>query len=259
MLQHLASKFVLGFLERERPMIALRALIVSATFATLFWLAPFAHAQSASDVGLILRGGPSVSTSRCEKKKESQQCLRFRMVFENRGKAPVIIINPTLGFGSGIKEAQIFFLEYGEGGETKIPVEGRKKSAEPDPAKRETFRVMATDFESERPPQNLTIILEPGEIFVFDDSFLVESDGWIPEKDFELIRSKHPVNDECDQRGCRRIPYGRKMVYEFSFLPFFDDPDFLIKLAKRWKSYGILPVDPDGTYKITSELVTAVY
>jgi len=181
------------------------------------------------------------------------------MVFENKGKKPVIIINPTLGFGTGIREAWVFFSEYGKDPRTYIEIEGARKVAQTDPTNRETLRSLALSFDSDSPPQNLTIILQPGETFTFDESFLVIADKRIPEKDFESTRLKHPVHDECDQRGCLRLSSGTKLVYEFSLRPYFEDPDFMQKLAARWRSAGYLPIGIDGIYTITSEMVRGVY
>ena len=230
-----------------------RLLQMALMMASVF--APDAVAgQSLSETGLILRAESPRSVRPCEGKKDNQDCVRFRMVFENRGKEPVIVINPTLSFGTGIKQLRVFFEEYGEKPRTYIDVEGARKSALVDPANLEAFRSVAPLFDADRPPQNLTIILQPGESFTFDESFLVDSDPRIPEKDFAEIRRQHPIGDECDSRGCQRLPSGLTFVYEFSFLPYFEDPAFLDKLASRWRPYGRLPVDVDGSYKITSEM-----
>lgn len=223
---------------------------------TAFILAPnVVVCQTASEIGLVLNGGPSPSIRPCDGKRDKQDCLRFKMVFENRGKEPVIIINPTLNYGTGIKEALFYYNEYGSEPRTYTLVEGAKKSAEVDPTNRENFRLTAASFDSDRPPENLTIVLQPGENFTFYESFLVKSDERIPEKEFESIRRSHPVYDECDDSGCRRIPRGMKLVYEFSFLPYIKDPEFLEDLAKRWQRYGRLPIGNDGTYTVISEFI----
>src|SRR4029079_12715112 len=81
---------------------------------TAFILAPnVVLGQSASEIGLVLNGGPSPSVRPCDGKKDKQDCLRFKMVFENRGKEPAIIINPTLNYGTGIKEVRFYYKEYG--------------------------------------------------------------------------------------------------------------------------------------------------
>ncbi len=210
--------------------------------------------QSASEIGLVLRAESPRSIRPCDGRTDNQDCLKYRMVFENLGKRPVIIINPALSFGTGIKEVRVFYQEYGREPGSYIQVEGAKKSAAVDITKRESFRSIGSLFDADRPPQNLTIILNPGESYTFDESFLVISDKRIPEKEFDAVRWKHPIGDECNQRGCLRIPYGRKLVYEFSFTQFFEDPEFIRKLARRWSAFGYFPIDEDGTYSITSEM-----
>lgn len=211
--------------------------------------------QSPSDIGLVLRGGPSSASRPCPNQLENQRCIRFRMFFENLGKKPIIIINPTLGFGSGIREARIYYNEYGEDKRTIIRLEGKRKRVQVEVETVEQFRSSVASFDRDRPPANLTIILDPGESFPFEESFVIEADELIPERDFEKMRWKFPVSDECNLNGCRRIPVGGKLVYEFSFLPYHDDPNFLEKIAARWRPFGILPVDSKGTYTIISELI----
>ena len=215
--------------------------------------------QTASDAGLVLRGGPSPSSRPCDGWQKGLSCIKFRMTFENEGKEPVIIINPTLGFGTGIKEAWYFYEQYSMEHRAYILSEGARKSALPNVASVESLRAMASLFDTDRPPQNVTIILKPGESFTFDESFLVKGDTAIPSKDFAELRGKYRgwacINGGDENWACFVVPYGSKLVYEFSLLPYFEDPGFLDKLAVRWRAFGILPVGPGGTYTVTSEIV----
>ncbi len=226
--------------------------LVLLSFILLVFICIPSVAQSAAEIGLVLRGGPGVTLATCEK-KESEICYRPRMTFENRGKYPIIIINPTLGYGSGIREAIFLYSEYSEDRKSIILVEGKRKPIATSEVKRDIFKSTAKLFESDQPPQNLTIILKPGETFSFDESFVVEQDPWIPEKEFESIRLNHPISDECSSGRCRRISSKIVLVFEFSFLPYVSDPEFLEQLGKRWRPYGIFPVDNNGNYKLVSE------
>jgi hypothetical protein len=213
-------------------------------------------AQSAEEPGLVLRDGKGASTSKpCEREDENHTCFAYRMVLENEGKEPVIIINPTLGYGTGIKEVIFFYREYGKEPHSYIQVEGARKRVEINPVEQENFKSMVRVFEDERPPENMTIVLQPGEKFTFVDSFQVESEKLIPEAEFEAIRRKHPTGYSCSQKGCSRDWSYLRLVYEFSFLPYVSDPDFLDKLSLRWRRFGRLPVGSNGVYTITSELI----
>jgi hypothetical protein len=207
-------------------------------------------AQSAEELGLVLRDGKGELT-----KDYHHTCFAYRMVLENEGKEPVIIINPTLGYGTGIKEVIFFYREYGKEPGSYIEVEGARKQVEPDPVEQENFKSMVRVFEDERPPENMTIVLQPGEKFTFVDSFQIESEKLIPEAEFEAVRRKHPISDSCSQTGCSRDWSYLRLVYEFSFLPYVSDPEFLDKLSLRWRRFGRLPVGSNGVYTITSEPV----
>src|SRR5438067_1221411 len=80
-------------------------------------------AQSASELGLVLRG-TTVSGRPCERRNENLRCYAFRMVFENKGKEPVIILNPTLGYGTGIKEILFYYRELNRDTHSYKEVEG---------------------------------------------------------------------------------------------------------------------------------------
>ena len=87
---------------RLRSAIKITSLV--AIFSACLVAPTYLCAQSTADLDLILRGGASSSSKPCERQAENQTCYKFRMVFKNEDKEPVIIINPTLGYGTGLKE-----------------------------------------------------------------------------------------------------------------------------------------------------------
>jgi hypothetical protein len=209
--------------------------------------------QSAADLGLVLRGGNPSSSGYC---KPDKDCRRHRMTFENNGSTPIIIVNPTLGFGTGAKEVIFYYREFNQESRTHAMVESHRRQIDPDPEKLENFKAMALLLNDDRPPENMTIVLKPGETFAFEESFAV--DPQVPWTE-SAMRAKRksgriPISYSCDQNNrCYLRSEEVRIVYEFSFLHYVPEPDLLDKLSVRWRRYGRLPIGMSGTYTITSE------
>src|SRR5688572_4426719 len=106
-----------------RTALSLIVLLLNATFCLC--------GQSAAEIGLVLDGS-TVLHPDSERDMEPVR-HRLRMVFRNTGSEPVIIINPTLGYGTGLRE--IVFYNGAWNAATQLraaDVEFSRKSMEPD-------------------------------------------------------------------------------------------------------------------------------
>jgi hypothetical protein len=233
---------------------------VTIALLLLFLIAPIALiAQSAKDLGLVLKGS---SESGCKVVSTTEgiiSCYKLRMVFENQGKEPVIIINPTLSFGTGLKEIVYYFdgkwnpeaRKYGdeqEAGRRTVPTE---------PDKLESLKAIAQLLDGPRPPENLMIVVKPGETYTFSENFEMTDEYKL--KRPSVFTRVDPITGKeakiTESHGWDEPPRAYRLIYEFSFLSSADDPDFLEKLNQRWKSFGTLPIGASGIYTITSERI----
>src|SRR5258706_3245969 len=126
-------------------------------------------AQDMKESGVVLRG----LDMRCKTSTyrlgpiRSIDFVSLMMEFENKGSETVILINPTLAYGTGLTEVEFSFSDYdpesGKPWQGKITkkFEGRKAA----------FEQMTRSFDGERPAENFTIMLAPGEKFKFADGF----------------------------------------------------------------------------------------
>ena len=226
---------------------------VSIALFLLILIAPIAIvAQSASELRLVLNGGSPLPCKTSNPEEKDLHCHRWRMVFQNKGTEPIILINPTLGYGTGIKEIIYYYRRYDP--ETRTYVsdkEGARMPIDPDPAKVENFTAMAQLFEGDRPPENMTVTLKPNESFVFEESFEVRGEDKLLKR--AVITQRDAATGKERQIISRDYPGAIRLTYEFSFLTYVSDPELLENLSRRWKRFGRLPLGQNGTYTITSE------
>lgn len=182
-----------------------------------------------------------------------------KLLIENTGKEPIIIFNPNIAIGTGLSEVRICFAGYQhrfgsgiEDFEECSPVVIEKTQDQ-----RDALRMMSNQFDVQKPPENLTIILKPGESIPFNEDVKIDSNK---------LTSKETVYDHVeytDESG-RKKQYTRsakyfnstpniELTYEFSFVPYSEDPNILEKMALRWRKFGRLPVSQNGTYKIVTD------
>lgn len=217
----------------------------ATTIAFLFilLLTPvFVFAQTAEELGLVIR---LISGS--------VRRGGGRMVIENTGKETVIAINPSLGYGTGLKEVKFCFrgydLEEGEFTDCSQQTIGMSQK------QLAAFKAMAPMFEGDRPSENMTLTLKPRESFTFLERFDVDTK--VATRDDIYVDYKYK-DAEGKEKSIRlaKTQYALDYVelkYEFSFLPYAEDPDLLEKMSLRWRRFGRLPVGTNGTYTITSE------
>jgi len=209
-------------------------------------------AQSAKELGLVLTGENFLHKPEV-RDNEVYFHLSVRMKFENRGTAPIIIINPTQSFGTGLREARFF--------QTDSSV---VKTIKPSSTKLDEFGSFVKYFDEAKPPDNMTVILQPGDTFPFEQEIELESALFdkfqtVPIKDYVKWRGKpnkwehRLLLENYMRRGADFNHF--QLTYEFSFLPYVSDSDFLEKLNVRWKKFGRLPIGSSGTYTITSESI----
>lgn len=219
------------------------------------------NAQTAENLSLILSGKREVDVRIIDRDDDIYFRYSLRMTFENKAQYPVIIINPTLGFGTGLKEARFFFRSTAN--PKKLELESLLKVYEQDRIKIENFRAMAQYFEGDRPPDNMTMILKPGETLSFNENIFVELSflaGCLSDTglEFAKLRKKDPVSRQhaLSYFSNRGVDFDSlQLTYEFSFLPYVTDPELLEKMSHRWSAFGRLPVGTNGTYTITSEKI----
>lgn len=229
----------------------IRKILIGLVYA-LFAFPTYSLAQSAKDLGLVLTGQKFLHKP-VVRDNEVYFRLSIRMRFENQGADPVIIINPTQIFGSGLREARFF----------RWNTDSASKRINPISVKTDEFASIVKFFDDTKPPENLTVILRPGDSFPFEEEIEVESAM------FDKFLTESPLKEDVKFRGktsswqhrfllenyVNRGPNFNsfQLTYEFSFLPYFSDPDFLEKLNMKWKKFGRLPIGSGGTYTIMSE------
>ena len=223
----------------------MRRATTIVSFLILLLTSSFSFSQTAEELGLVIRdiGGNGIRHGHGS----------GRMVIENTGKETVIAINPSLGYGTGLKEAKFCFRGYDlEKGEFKDCTQQIIGMSEKQVA---IFKSMAPMFEGDRPSENMTLILKPGESFTFLEFFDVDRKVSTREDIYIDYKSKDAEGKEKSIRlaKTRYVLDYVELKYEFSFLPYSDDPDLLEKMSQRWRRYGRLPVGTNGTYTITSE------
>lgn len=180
-------------------------------------------AQTDSNKGLVLTGkisGGSSSSGGTLHTSDASLSLKLT----NTGKNPIILILPYLEFGKW--QSTLKWAGYNlDGKKLSYSIEDVGLTVE-------ELKDLAKNLDREKPPQNLTYILEPGEFFEFADSF------------------EKKVNAEED-----KILFLTEGIieYKISLVKYHPDPDLLEKLQKKWQKYGYLPVDKNGDFSMSFE------
>jgi hypothetical protein len=184
-------------------------------------------AQTDYNNGLVLRGRDFGGSTKFEK-EYIYITIKLRMELINTGEKSIILINPNLEFGKW--QSKVNFSTYNfQGQKVSFSRNTKRTNAE-------ELTELAKSLDVEKPPQNLTVILDAGDSLQFEDKFEVK-----------LTR------DEYD--SFQRFRRNLTAEYSFSLVKYHPDPDLLEKLQSRWRKYGYLPVDKNGGFSITSELL----
>lgn len=223
--------------------------------------------QTYSDLGLVLRGRLSEGKATHQKGRVLWSG-KLLMEFENTSNKPIILINPSLEFGTGLSEVEFYFsgTDRREGNYREVKnVLGFEKKITPTASQSENFRSIAGLFDSERPPDNLTVVLAPHSTLFFLDKLEIKQPYSLPKRETYLGNGS-VLTWEGSADWFRDVPYqiglalgdadNFRLTYEFSLMPFTDTPDLLEKISGRWRKYGQIPMSQNGTYRIISEPIT---
>ena len=205
--------------------------------------------QDKSDNGLVLKGRIYAG-----KKEEHKDYVvwkaRLSMELTNTGTKPIILINPTLQFGTGLSGIFIVTADaYGN------PVIVLKKSVSVSDEANKSLDTLAKDLNQNEPPQLLTHILESGASFWFDDSITIKqgfTEDKIKNKTWEGVFPKRPYSSEIQTWPVASLTW-LFVRYQYSLENRQSEPQLLEHLRSKWKAFGILPVDKNGDYTITSD------
>jgi len=231
--------------------IAILLLMSSATFA-----------QTSTELGLVLRGRLSEGKA-IHSKGQVLWSGKLLMEFENKGTKPVILIDPRLALGTGLSKLEFFFGERDARTSELRPRLGFTKVLPATPSQSENLRSLANLFDSERPPDNLTVILDPGSTITFEDKLEI-AQKYSPIKDGDLVVGvswegaagwfKDATGSFVHEIG---LPLGDaayvRATYQFPIISVTESPDLLDRLQSRWKKYGQLPMNQSGVYEVIAE------
>ena len=193
---------------------------------------------------------------------------KLRMEFENKGSKPIILINPSLSFGTGLSKVEFYFsgTSRKEGYKKLENALGFTKVIQASEEQRAALRSLSDLFDANQPPDNLVVILKPGETLQFEEPLeisqkyaFLEAKSLIGERgvSWEGSTGWYTEGEWGDYVRQLGLPLGRadqiKLTYEFPVTLFSDAADLFDKLNNRWKKYGQLPLDHSGGYVIVSE------
>jgi hypothetical protein len=183
------------------------------------------------------------------------------MEIVNTGHEPVILINPNGRFDWLQSKVEMFYTPWTRyiGGEKPSEVLGFSRDVKPRWFYVGGLKGIADDLDKPEPPQNLTVILKPGESIGFHDNL------YIKQKREKVSRKGR--TDQIVWEGTNReesyYTVGRAaqdfdalvITYRFSLAKYVKDPYFLEKLQTRWRKFGYLPIDSSGEMTIVSHRI----
>lgn len=191
---------------------------------------------------------------------------KLMMEFTNRGVGPLILINPTLSFGTGLTELNFHFKSPFLEPTAKESV-GFVARVMPKADEADSLLHLAKQLDVSSPPNNLVVILKPGESFPFSDSFVVSQTYFHDTVGRTFIKANR-WEGSMDDKSClgylgRRetgcplnFASGLTIRYEFDFSQFRENPILLSQLNTRWRDYGQIPITGESTITITSQPIT---
>ena len=231
----------------------------------LFSCGSFLYAQNATD-GLVLRGRIYDGKYK-ENKNHIIWQAKLAMEFSNQGTKSIILINPTLQFGTGQSKLDFYIWSADYKHFRDVAFERLGLTTKPlvnlDTVER--LRLLAKDIDQQTPPDNWVTILKSGESFSFEDNLNVtqqftvekyEGTNTIRSRNWEGslmgYRKEYPSRD----KGFPVMAFqGLRIEYTFQLSKYGDDPDLLEKLSLKWKTFGTFPVDNNGSYAVRSERI----
>ena len=249
---------------------AFRLIIGTVISSVVLPLAFFA--QTAEDLGVVIKAVKSSAKRNLDRRPNTdpntknirkfevvETGFKVKLVIENSGKEPVIIFNPNISIGTGLTEVRICFegTEYRAGFGSERFENCSPVVIERTQDQQDAFRMMADQFDVPKPPENLTIILEPGESFPFNEDVRIDLKEMTPKPFSKMVSYIDPNGRKREYEDHSKYYDGTtvSLTYEFSLVPYVEDPDILEKMAIRWRRFGRLPVSQNGTYKLITEKI----
>ena len=188
---------------------------------------------------------------------------KFVMEFTNRGNKPVILINPTLSYGTGHRSIVFYFrspILDKEGKESP----GFTGNSEAKAGESELLLELAKQLDENSPPENLLVILKPGESFPFSDNLVIRQSYFhnIPtgssvrfnKWDGTMAEGSCFLHLDRLEKGCPlNFATSLTINYEFDFSVYREKPALLTQLNTRWRDYGQIPLTGESTISITSQ------
>lgn len=185
--------------------------------------------------------------------------------FENKGRGPLILINPKLSFGTGLAKMEFLFSGRTTGKSINDALIFRK-AFEPSSAERETLASLLGLLKAEHPDDNLTVIVAPGSSFQLEQPFeIVQTYSHVNAEGFATERTLKWEGDSDWFVDSEILPQqvglaigeavSLRVTYEYAVSKYAESPDLLDILNQRWKKYGEFPLDRSGNYRFVSEMI----
>jgi hypothetical protein len=186
--------------------------------------------------------------------------------FTNHGNRPVILLNPTLSFGTGQKEL-VFFFKGPFLDATAKENEGFTAKSRSTIDAADTVSQLAKQLDVSSPPDNLVVILKPGESLPFSDSLVIKQLYFhnVPVPIFGNGNKWDGtmVDGSClrylgrSETGCPlNFASSLTIKYEFDLSQYKENPALLSQLKTRWRDYGEIPLNGESSVIFTSQPVS---
>ena len=205
-----------------KPKIILFLVVFLASCLQVF-------AQTDYNNGLVLRG-TYFDWNEKDEKDYVLVTAKLRMEFVNEGKEPIILISPNQEFGKWQSKIKGSKSEWNR---RKRKLSNFSYNVQRTEVKE--LKDLAKSLDVEKPPQNLTVIIKPGDSFQFEDKL--------------YLKLKKNNYHSFSRRKT-------KIEYKVSLIKYQTDADLLENLQGRWRRFGYLPVDTNGGISITSEVLS---
>ena len=194
---------------------------------------------------------------------------RLFLEFKNEGTRPIILINPLLSYGTGQKEITFYFKNNWDNASDSTEIIGFVHKIPRSLERSNALKQLAVELNRDTPPENLTIILKPGESYPFSDSINVKQNythQLLNESGFEQkvsVWEGTTTNKNCPgelwprKKGCS-LKYATNIVinYDFDISGYADAPDLLGQLATRWSQIGVIPLNNASTLAFSSKPIS---
>ena len=183
---------------------------------------------------------------------------KLRMEFVNEGKESIILIAPNQEFRFWKSKSYFSTQLLNDTGDF-VNYNYTKEIAK-DSWSEFRREKLAENLPAEEPPPNVTIIIKPGDSITFNDTLQIEQGFEKKEINGSVYTVlEGPTSEPEFEKNEKGIPISKydkiKIKYELSFLKIVDDVDFMEKLQTKWRKFGYLPVNADGIFSITSEVL----